>query len=74
MLFMIGTQTTIVWTSIMRFCVESIRCLGWFVIVPDVLVVRNIVGDQDLRSAMFGTSFEHVNLLIFEDNLRVDPL
>lgn len=56
----------------MCFGIECIRGLRRFVVVPDVLVVLDVVGDEDFRWSVFGASLEHVNLSFVEHDLGVD--
>jgi hypothetical protein len=72
MLLVIRTQPAIIRTPIVRFGIEDIRSLRRFVVIPDVLIIRNIIRDQYLRLAMLSATLEHVHLVVFKNYFGID--
>ena len=68
---MIGTQTTIIGAAIVRLGIEAIGCFGWFVVIPDLLVILSIIRDKHFRTTVFGASLQHKYLIVLEDDLRL---
>lgn len=71
---MVGAQATVVRAAVVGLGVEFVRRLRRLVVVADIFVVRNIVGDQYFGAAVFRAALEHVHLLVFKDNFGINPL
>lgn len=69
---MIRTNSTVVRTSKFRLRMGLPRVLGRLIVVPDLLVVFDIVCDHHLLKAVLGTPLGHVHRVVFEDDLCVD--
>ena len=52
--------------------VEGVRCLRRLVVVADVFVIGDVIGDDDFRLSVFRAPLEHVNLVVVEDNLGIN--
>jgi hypothetical protein len=55
MLFMIITETAIIWTTIKGRRIEAERCFRWLVVVADVLIIGLVGGDEHFERPMTGT-------------------
>jgi hypothetical protein len=46
MLLMVGAKSTIIWATIMGFGVKDLRVFGSLVVVANIFVILNIIGND----------------------------
>ena len=72
MLFMVGTNATIVRTAKVRGGMRRLRILRCLIVIPDLLVIINIVSNEYFLKSVFRTMLRHEHVTLFEDNFRAD--
>ncbi len=70
---MVGAQTTIKRATVLHRGIETPRVFRSFVVVADVFVVFNVVGNFHLKKTVLRAGFAHDDLAIFKDNFRINP-
>lgn len=73
MLLMIGAETTIIGAPIMGLGVEGLGVFRGLVVIPNVLVIGDVVRNQHLGVSVFLATFEHVDLSVLEYDLGIYP-
>ena len=72
MLFMVGTNATIVRTAKVRGGMRRLRILRCLIVIPDLLVIINIVSNEYFLKSVFRTMLRHEHLTAFEDDLSAN--
>ena len=73
MLLVIGTEPTIIGASVKGLCIEGLWILRSFIVVPYILIIGNVIGNQHLGTPMLRTVFQHIHLFILKNDFSIDP-
>jgi len=70
-LLMIKAKAAVIGTAIDGGGIETQGRFRRFVVIADILIIRHIRSDQDLKGPVMGAMFQHIHLAVLKDDLGI---